>query len=117
MDAIGHYEILGKLGEGGMGVVCRARDTKLGRDVALKVLPAALARDPERMARFEREARAVAALNDPRIGQLYDVGPNYPVMKPVATIAMRFGNRGHSWVSKPEPHDCRIRRVNRGYHF
>ena len=55
-DKIGHYEILGPLGKGGMGEVYRARDPKLDRDVAIKVLPTALANHPERLARFEREA-------------------------------------------------------------
>src|SRR5262249_8338776 len=59
---------------GGMGEVYRARDTRLDRTVAIKVLPAHLAADPERRARFEREARAVSTLNHPHIGQLYDVG-------------------------------------------
>ena len=58
---LGVCEILAQIGKGGMGEVFRARDTKLGRDVAVKILPAALARDPERLARFDREARALAA--------------------------------------------------------
>jgi serine/threonine protein kinase len=64
---IGPYEIVSPLGAGGMGEVYRARDTKLGRDVALKVLPGSLAHEPERLARFEREAHLLAALNRPHI--------------------------------------------------
>jgi serine/threonine protein kinase len=59
-----HYRIVDKIGAGGMGEVYRAADTKLGREVALKVLPADMARDPDRLPRFQREARAVAALNN-----------------------------------------------------
>ena len=68
---IGTFEILGLLGSGGMGEVYRARDAKLGRDVALKILPSAVAADPERLARFRREARLLASLNHPHIGGIY----------------------------------------------
>jgi serine/threonine-protein kinase len=68
---LGPYEILSKLGEGGMGEVYRARDSKLKRDVAIKVLPEAFARDPERLARFEREAEVLATLNHPNIAAIY----------------------------------------------
>jgi len=71
---LGPYEILGPLGAGGMGEVYRARDTRLGRDVAVKVLPAHLASSPELRQRFEREARAVSSLNHPHICTLHDVG-------------------------------------------
>ena len=71
----GPYEILGPLGAGGMGEVYRARDTRLPRDVAIKVLPSELASDPERLRRLEQEARAASALNHPNIVTLYDVGP------------------------------------------
>ncbi len=71
---LGPYEILGLIGSGGMGEVYRARDTRLGRDVAVKVLPAEFADHPERVRRFEQEARAVAALNHPNILSIYDVG-------------------------------------------
>ena len=67
----GPYEITAKIGAGGMGEVYRARDTKLDRDVALKILPDAFARDPERLARFEREAKTLAALNHPHIAQIH----------------------------------------------
>jgi hypothetical protein len=71
---LSHYRLVEQIGEGGMGVVWRATDTTLGRDVALKVLPAALAGDPERMARFEREARLLASLNHPHIASIFGVG-------------------------------------------
>ena len=71
---LGPYEIVAPLGAGGMGEVWRARDTRLGRDVAIKVLPADVEAEPDRLARFEREARAVAALSHPNILALYDVG-------------------------------------------
>src|SRR3954452_13194113 len=67
----GPYEIIAKIGAGGMGEVYRARDTKLDRDVALKLLPEEFARDPERLARFEREAKTLATLNHPHIGHIY----------------------------------------------
>jgi serine/threonine protein kinase len=71
---LGPYEIIGTLGAGGMGEVYRARDTKLGRDVAVKVLPADLADNPESLSRFEREARAVAQLSHPNILAIHDFG-------------------------------------------
>src|ERR1700676_677478 len=68
---IGPYEIVGLLGAGGMGEVYRGRDARLGRDVALKVLPTNLATDTDRMARFQREAQVLASLNHPHIAALY----------------------------------------------
>ena len=68
---LGPYSVTAKIGEGGMGEVYRARDTKLDRDVALKVLPAAFTSDPDRLARFEREAKVLASLNHPNIGSIY----------------------------------------------
>ena len=70
-ETVGPYRVLNKLGEGGMGEVYRARDTKLNRDVAIKILPAALSADPDRLARFRREAQVLAALNHPNIGHIY----------------------------------------------
>src|SRR5712692_1490171 len=78
---LGPYEILAPIGKGGMGEVYRGRDTKLKRDVALKVLPEAFARDPERMARFQREAEVLAALNHPNIAAIYGLEGNALVME------------------------------------
>jgi serine/threonine protein kinase len=71
---LGPYEIVAPLGAGGMGEVWRARDTRLGREVAVKVLPAAFAADPALRARIEREARAISSLNHPNICTLHDIG-------------------------------------------
>ena len=73
-DTLSHYEIVDKIGTGGMGEVYRARDPRLGRDVALKVIRSDVAQRPERITRFEQEARAVAALNHPNILAVFDVG-------------------------------------------
>lgn len=71
---VGPYEVLGALGAGGMGEVYKARDSRLEREVALKVMPASFAADPDRVRRFETEARAVAALSHPNIVAIFDVG-------------------------------------------
>ena len=78
---LGPYEILGPLGAGGMGEVYRARDTKLDREVAVKVMPASMAQDRERLARFEREAKVLASLNHPNIAQIYGLEENALVME------------------------------------
>src|SRR3982751_5083024 len=71
--SIAHYRITSKLGEGGMGEVWRATDTKLNRDVAIKILPETFAADPDRLARFTREAQVLASLNHPNIAPIYGV--------------------------------------------
>ncbi|MDX1644974.1 MAG: protein kinase, partial [Thermoanaerobaculia bacterium] len=73
-DRLGRFEILAPVGAGGMGEVYKARDPELDRVVAIKVLPSDLAEDPERVQRFEREARAVGRLNHPNLLAIYDVG-------------------------------------------
>src|SRR5215470_3219697 len=72
--SISHYRVLSKLGAGGMGEVWRARDTRLNREVAIKVLPAKFSKDADRLRRFEQEARATSALNHPNILTIYDIG-------------------------------------------
>jgi TolB-like protein/Flp pilus assembly protein TadD/predicted Ser/Thr protein kinase len=98
-STLAHYRILEKIGEGGMGVVYRALDTKLERDVALKVLRAEMASDPERFTRFEREARALASLTHPNIGAIYQIdeveGVAFIVMEMIEgqTLRQRIGGR------------------------
>jgi serine/threonine-protein kinase len=92
-ETIAHYRIVSKLGEGGMGEVYRATDTKLGRDVAIKILPDAFAQDVDRMARFQREAQVLASLNHPNIAAIYGVEERALVMELVdgPTLAERIG--------------------------
>src|SRR5215471_18662637 len=80
-QTIAHYKIIAKLGEGGMGEVWRATDTKLNRDVAIKILPEAFARDADHMARFEREAKVLASLNHPNIAAIYGVEDRALIME------------------------------------
>src|ERR1044071_9217680 len=87
-NRVGHYEILSPLGEGGMGEVYRATDTKLGRDVAIKLLPEEFAADPDRMARFTREAQVLASLNRPNIAAIYGVEDRALVMELVEGQAL-----------------------------
>jgi serine/threonine protein kinase len=88
-EQLGSYRVEGKLGVGGMGEVYRARDTRLEREVAIKVLPASVAQDPERRARFEREGRVLASLNHPNIAQIYGVEDGALVMELVAGETLR----------------------------
>jgi eukaryotic-like serine/threonine-protein kinase len=85
---LGPYEIIATAGAGGMGEVYRARDTRLGREVAIKVLPEHLSADPGRRERFEREARAVSALNHPNICTLFDIGSQETAQGPVAYLVL-----------------------------
>ena len=92
---LGHYRIVEKIGEGGMGEVYRAHDERLDRDVAVKVLPELVAQDADRLARFEREAKAVAHLDHPNILAIHDFrtedGVAYAVMELLEGEALRMG--------------------------
>jgi tetratricopeptide (TPR) repeat protein len=102
-DRLGRYEVLGPLGSGGMGEVYRARDTELEREVAVKVLPSPVATDPDRLERFRRETRAVAALSHPNILEIFDVGSDGGLQYAVTellegdTLRERLAARGMPW--------------------
>src|SRR5882724_5693199 len=81
LSDIAHYKFTGKLGEGGMGAVYRAIDTKLNREVAIKVIPDSFAEDPDRLARFTREAQVLASLNHPNIAAIHGVEDRALVME------------------------------------
>src|SRR5215831_4817475 len=87
--SIAHYRVTAKLGEGGMGAVYRATDTKLNREVAIKVLPPALADDPDYVARFTREAQVLASLNHPNIAVIYGVEDRALVMELVPGLTLQ----------------------------
>src|SRR5215469_4056161 len=94
-QSIAHYRIVSKLGEGGMGEVWRATDTKLNRHVAVKILPETLAQDPDRMARFTREAQVLASLNHPNIAAIHGVEERALILELVEgpTLAERIEQR------------------------
>jgi len=101
-SSIAHYRITAKLGKGGMGEVWRATDTKLEREVAIKILPANFAQDPERMTRFEREAKVLASLNHPNIAQIHGIEDRALVMELVEgeTLASRL-QKGRLSIEQP----------------
>ena len=100
-----HYRVQAKLGEGGMGVVYRARDSKLNRDVAMKVLPAAFALDAERLARFTREAQALASLNHPNIATIYGIEESNGVRALVMELV-----EGEDLSARPRTRGASVRR-------
>ncbi len=112
---LAHYRIIASLGKGGMGEVWRAEDTRLGRDVALKVLPDEFAQDPDRMARFEREARVLASLNHPNIAHLYGLESAVPEgREPGAGVRdSGIGNRG-TGASDLEPQTSNLKHQTPG---
>ncbi len=122
--SLGPYRIVGLLGRGGMGEVYRAHDTTLGRDVAIKILPSVFTTDADRRARFDREARVLAALNHPHIGAIYGVqetdGVRALVLELVegdtladriATGALPFKRRCRSRARSPRRSKRRTRRA------
>src|SRR5919198_1130319 len=90
---LGVYEVIAPIGAGGMGEVYRARDTRLKRDVALKALPEALATDPDRLARFQREAEVLASLNHPHIAAIYGFEEGPPEGGPHVLVGAGFNGQ------------------------
>ncbi len=111
----GHYRIEAKLGEGGMGVVYKARDTHLDRFVAIKVLRSEAVTNPERKRRFVQEAKAASALNHPNILHIYDIdqvdGADFIAMEyvPGKTVEQLIGRKGLG-LGEPASHQVRLRR-------
>ena len=117
---LGAYRVVALLGAGGMGEVYRARDDRLGRDVAIKVLPGPLADDPERLARFEREARALAALSHPNILAIFDFGKEAGISYAVTellegeTLRQRLTRERPPWRKNGGDRGCHRRRSSCG---
>ncbi len=103
---LGHYEIVEPIGKGGMGEVYRARDSNLDRDIAIKVLPPELACQPERVKRFKREAKAIAALDHPNIVTIYSVEESEGLH--FITMQLVEGATLSAWISRSRP-GCRRR--------
>ena len=96
-NRLGPYNILSAIGAGGMGEVYRVRDTKLDRNVAIKVLPDAVAADPERIARFQREAKTLALLNHPHIAANYGLEDSDGIKAPVLELVEGFTLADSTW--------------------
>ena len=113
---LSHYKIIEKIGQGGMGEVYRATDTTLGREVAIKVLPAQFTKDPQRLARFEREAKLLASLNHPNIAAIYGLGEDEGIrflsleLVPGETLAERVA-KGQSLSKSPWRSAARLPRA------
>src|SRR2546423_592501 len=103
-QTLGNFQVLSVVGRGGMGEVYRARDTKLKREVAIKILPEEFSRDPDRVARFQREAEVLGSLNHPNIAAIYDMeeaeGSRFLVLEFVEgeTLAERIGSDGRRFL-------------------
>jgi serine/threonine-protein kinase len=109
---LGHYEVTALIGEGGMGQVYQATDTKLNRQVALKILPEAFSTDPDRLARFQREAQVLASLNHPGIAAIYGLEEKDETRALVLALhAGRFG-RGRPSIEYTSTEDTRIRNAS-----
>jgi len=110
---LAHYQVTDKLGAGGMGEVYRARDTRLNRDVAIKFLPSVFAQDPERLARFEREAQVLASLNHPNIGAIHGLeeseGLRFLALEYVPGSRCSTSGWPRRWPTKALPARCSTR--------
>ncbi len=112
---LSHYKVIEKIGQGGMGEVYRAEDTNLSRDVAIKVLPEQFTKDPQRLARFEREAKLLASLNHPNIAAIYGLeeadGKRFLVLELVEgqTLAEKVA-KGQCQLRKPWRYAARLPR-------